>query len=58
MYINTKGKIPSVCSLKEGNHLPFLAIPQRLLRLITSLPKWKGYKNRLQNLPKYHKSPV
>lgn len=57
MYIKTKGKLPSVCSLNEGDHLPFLAIPQRLLRLIASLSKWKGYKNRLQNLPKYSQVP-
>lgn len=29
MYITTTGKVLGVCSLKEGNHSPFWAIPQR-----------------------------
>lgn len=44
MCIKTKGKLPSVCSLKEGNNLPVLAIPQRLNSFT---PQMERIQNRL-----------
>lgn len=55
-YMNTKGKIPGVCSRKEGTRSPPAILPTRSLGLNSFTLKWKGHKHRAQNLPSTHTS--
>ena len=54
--MNTKGKIPGVCSRKEGTRSPPAILPMRSLGLNSFTLKWKGHKHRAQNLPSTHTS--